>query len=293
MDSAWAIADWRSRSVPEAAARFARTVVAQAEPPSVTRAKALLFACSRLGAFGAAVGLELSPEVLLHPSVVERFIVSGTASMSAPTRRTVRTNLRHVAARVAPVRAPSPVGLPRERIKAPYTDAEIAAYLRLADTQRSEARRHRAVGLVALGAGAGLMGADLRAVRGSDIAVRPGGMIVRVGGRRPRMVPIRPRFQDRLLSVAVFFGDEVVIGGVELSRRNVTSPLIASLSGGADLPRLELGRLRSTWLAACAQAIGLKAFMTAAGVVCTQRLGDLMDHVPEVAEPDTIALLGS
>lgn len=285
-----AIGRWRPRGVSEEAAGFARAVVARAVPDRPARAKALLFACSRLGAFGVSIGLECSPEVLLHPSVIERFIVAGTSSMSAPTRRTVRTNLRHVAARVGPA-LPVPLALPRERVKTAYSEADIAAYLALADAQPTPARRMRAVGLIGLGAGAGLTGADLRAVRGLDIVQRSGGMVVAVCGRRPRVVPVRSRFHERLAQVADYFGENLVVGGIDPTRRNVTTPLIASLSGGADLARLELGRLRSTWLTACAQAIGLRAFMDAAGVACTQRLGDLVAGLPAVAEPDAVALL--
>lgn len=274
------------------AAAFARAVVAVAAPGDPARAKALLFATSRLAAFGERVGLELTPEVLLSAAVIERFIVSTTASMSAPTRRTVRTNLRHVAARVAPVRHPPPVGLPRERVKAPYSDAQIDAYLALADTQPTDYRRHRAVGLVCLGAGAGLTGSDLRSVRGVDIVARGGGVVVEVRGRRPRVVPMLARFHGRLHEVSAFFGEGLVVGGVDPLRRNVTTPLIASLAGGADLPRLELGRLRSTWLVACAQAIGLRAFMEAAGVVCTQRLGDLVATLEAPEEAEVVRLLG-
>jgi integrase len=285
------IAAWSSRRISGESAAFARAVVGAASPHSCERAKALLFATSRLAAFGERVGLELRPEVLLHSSVIERFIVADATCMSVPTRRTVRTNLRHVAARVAPARGPASVALPRERAKAPYTEAEIAGFLALADTQPTEYRRMRAVGLIALGAGAGLMGADLRTVRGTDIAARPGGMIVTVSGRRARTVPVRPVFHQRLVTVAGFFGDTLVVGGVDLARRNVTTPLIASLSGGGGLPRLEIARLRSTWLGACAQTIGLKAFMCAAGLVCTQRLGDLVSHLPDVEEAEAITLL--
>jgi hypothetical protein len=82
------------------------------------------------------------------------------------------------------------------------------------------------------------------------------------------------------------------VGGVDLARRNVTTPLIASLSGGADLPRLELGRLRSTWLSSVAEAIGLRAFMDAAGIACSQRLGDIVADLPAVNEQMAVTLLG-
>ena len=52
----------------------------------------------------------------------------------------------------------------------------------------------RAAGLVCLGAGAGLIRADLRAVRGTDIICRSGGVIVAVRGSRPRAVPVLARY---------------------------------------------------------------------------------------------------
>ena len=136
------IASYRPRHLPEAAGVFARAAVAAADPPSATRAKALLWSCARLGAFGISVGLHAEPAVLLHPSVIERFVIVGAGRMSGPTRRTLRTNLRHVAARVAP-RSPAPVALSRERAKASYTTSEIAAWLALADSQPTVARRLR------------------------------------------------------------------------------------------------------------------------------------------------------
>lgn len=65
-------------TVDEDTACFARSVVSAARPPNVARAKALLFATSRLATFGEQAGLELSFEVLLHPSVIERFCSIGS-----------------------------------------------------------------------------------------------------------------------------------------------------------------------------------------------------------------------
>ncbi len=56
----------------------------------------------------------------------------------------------------------------------------------------------------------------------------------------------------------------------------MTTPLIRALAGGTGLPRLDTSRLRATWLADCAALIGLAAFMHAAGITCSQRLGDLL-----------------
>ena len=73
----------------------------------------------------------------------------------------------------------------------------------------------------------------------------------------------------------------------------MTNPLLRSLSGGIDLPRLETPRLRSSYLVAMAEAIGLAAFMDAAGVTCTQRLGDLVAHLCVPPEAVAVVLLGA
>ncbi len=127
----------------------------------------------------------LDPQVVFHPSVIERFARSAPG-LPGVTRRTLRTSQRFIARRVVPQLHPADVPLPRERSKAPYTAAEIDGFLTLADAQPTRERRMRASGLICLGAGAGLIRADLREVRGSDVLRRAGGVIVQVAGRRNR-----------------------------------------------------------------------------------------------------------
>jgi hypothetical protein len=274
---------------PEAAV-FARMVVTRAAPENSARAKAWLFAAGRVASFAVSVGLELRPEVVLSASVIERFVLQMGPQVPVSTRRTVRSALRTLSRRITP--GPRPVWLSRDRVKRPYTAGEIAGYLRLGDTQPTVDRRMRASGLICLGAGAGLIGVDLRAVTGRHVIARSGGLIVEVTARHARSVPVLAAYHDRLREVAGFFEDRFIVGGVDLARRNVTTPLISSLSGGSDLPRLELGRLRSTWLAAVAEAIGLRALMDAAGIACSQRLGDIIAELPPLEENQAVALLG-
>ena len=134
----------------------------------------------------------------------------------------MRTNLRFIARRVVPALAPVDMPLPRERAKAPYSRAEIAGYLALAGAQPALSRRMRAAGLVCLGAGAGLTGADLRTVRGTDVICRSGGVVAEVRGARPRAVPVLARYHQRLLAAAAFAGSGLVTGGP--TRRARMSP---------------------------------------------------------------------
>jgi hypothetical protein len=245
------IAAWRPSSVPPGAARFARTVVTAAAPDGRQRAKNLLWAAGKLAGYGIGLGLDPVPEVLLHPSVIERFTAHGPG-LSGPARRTLRTNLRFLARAVVPALCPADAPLPRERAKAPYSPSEISGYLALAGAQPTIARRMRAAGLFCLGAGAGVIRADLRQVRGTDICCRSGGVIVTVRGRRPRVVPVLARYHGPLLASAQFAGSQLITGGTDPGRRNVTTPLIAALAGGTGLPRLDTSRLRATWLAEAA-----------------------------------------
>jgi integrase len=285
------IARWRPSSVSPRAAGFARAVVGQVAPGGPERAKNLLWAAGRLADWAAGLGLELVPEVLLHPSVIERF-TAHAPGLSGPARRTLRTNLRFLARAVVPALAPADLPLPRERAKKPYTPAQIGGYLALAGAQPTMARRMRAAALVCLGAGAGLIRADLRHVRGTDITARSGGVIVTVRGARPRAVPVLARYHQPLLESARFAGQHLVTGGTDPARRNITTPLTAALAGGTGLPRLEGSRLRATWLAGTAALIGLPAFLHAAGIRCCQRLGDITAALDPGSEDQAVALLG-
>jgi integrase len=291
-DVAAYIGRWRPSSVSPRAAAFARHVITGAGPAGRERAKNLLWAAGKLADYGIGLGLEPVPEVLLHPSVAERF-TRCAPGLSPVARRTLRTNLRFTGRRVVPHLYPADLPLPRERAKQPYGPAQIDGYLALADAQPARERRMRAAGLVCLGAGAGLIRGDLRDVRGTDVACRAGGVIVSVRGARPRTVPVLSRYHSRLLAAARFAGSGLVCGGIDPGRRNLTNPLIRALDGGTGLPRLDTSRLRATWLADCAELLGLATFMHAAGISCSQRLGDLVAGLEPAGEADAVRLLGA
>ena len=274
------------------AAAFAREVIAVTAPEGKERAKSLLQAAGKLADYAIGSGLEAVPEVLLHPSVAERF-TRCAPGLSDVARRTLRTNLRFIGRRVVPQLYPADLPLPRERSKQPYCAAEIDGYLALAGAQPTRERRMRAAGLVCLGAGAGLIRGDLRDVRGTGVACRGGGVIVQAGGQRARRVPVLARYHAPLLAAARSAGTALICGGADPGRRNITNPLIRALDGGTGLPRLDTSRLRATWLRDCAELLGLATFMHAAGITCSQRLGDLIAALEPAGEQAAVALLGA
>jgi integrase len=291
-DVAAYIGRWRPSSVSPQAAAFAREVVTAVAPGGRERAKNLLWAAGKLADYAASLGLELTPLVVLHPSTAERF-TRCAPGLSGVARRTLRTNLRFIGRRAVPQLYPADMPLPRERSKGPYSPAEIAGYLALADAQPTLARRMRAAGLVCPGAGAGLIRGDLREVRGSDVACRSGGVVVQVRGARPRAVPVLARYHAPLRAAARSAGDALITGGDDPGRRNLASPLTRSLDGGAGLPRLDTSRLRATWLRDCADLLGLATFMHAAGITCSERLGDLVAGLQPAAGAEAVRLLGA
>jgi integrase len=286
------IGRWRPSSVSPQAAVFARDVITKTGPQGRERAKNLLWAAGKLADYGLGLGLDPVPEVLLHPSAAERF-TRCAPGLSGVARRTLRTNLRFIGRRVVPQLYPADLPLPRERSKQPYGPAQVEGYLALADAQPTRERRMRAAGLICLGAGAGLIRGDLRDARGTDVICRSGGIVVQVRGSRPRTVPVLARYQDRLLAAARSAGNGLICGGAEPGRRNLTNPLIAALDGGTGLPRLDTSRLRATWLAECADLLGLATFMAAAGISCSQRLGDLVAGLAPAGEAGAVRLLGA
>ena len=132
-DVARAIRLYRAPSLPVETEVFARHVVTVAAPVGVARARTLCWSASRLAAFGLWSVSSVTDEVLLHPSVVERFISVGLADRRRRRRRTLRANLRFLGCRVVPRlwAAPAPP-LPRSYAKEPYTTREIDGYLALA-----------------------------------------------------------------------------------------------------------------------------------------------------------------
>jgi integrase len=291
-DVATYIGRWRPSSVSAQAAAFARDVIAPVAPEGRERAKNLLWAAGKLADYAIGLGLELTPGVVLHPSVAERF-TRCAPGLSGVARRTLRTNLRFIGRRVVPQLYPANVPLPRERSKQPYSPAQIDGYLALADAQPTAERRMRAAGLVCLGAGAGLIRGDLRDVRSTDVACRSGGVIVRVRGRRARVVPVLARYHAPLLAAARAASSGLICGGADPGRRNITNPLITALDGGGGLPRLDTSRLRATWLRDAAELLGLATFMHAAGISCSQRLGDLVAGLEPGSEAGAVRLLGA
>ena len=107
---------WRPSSVSAEAAALPDVVTTG--PAGRERAKNLLWAAGKLADYAIGLGLEPVPQVLLHPSVTERF-TRCAPGLSGAARRTLRTNLRFIGRRVVPHLYPADLPLPRSGPRRP------------------------------------------------------------------------------------------------------------------------------------------------------------------------------
>lgn len=248
------------------------------------RALQLLYAATHLAAWCDAGGIPVTATNSLRDPTIERFCAwaEHEARFSATTRSTIRARLRHLAAaNPVPGNRPAAPSLPRGRIRPPYTPAEAAGFLHLARNQRDPDRRRRLLGLLCAGLGAGCAPEDLRRLRGNDVEFDGGVTWVTIRGPRARRVPVLGLYAKELRWAAEHSGDRLLIGGRKSDRRSVTTALLHRIDGGGDLPPIEPGRLRSTWLATHLEnGVRLDVLMAAAGLTTPTTIVDLVRHLP-------------
>ena len=286
-------ARWKpAAGTPAEAAAFARTVVAGCGPLGRDRAKNLLWAaasCLLRHRARAGPGAERAAAPVGDRAVHRARAGPVRRRRGGRCARTCGSSPAQVVPHLDPADAP----LPRGRARKPYTARRSPASWRWpAPSPRRRGGRGRPA-LVCLGAGAGLIRSDLRNVRGTDIAARSGGVIVTVrGGRAPRAVPVLARYHAPLLEAAAFAGDSFLTGGAEPERGNITSPLTRSLAGGTGCRPGHLPAARHL-ARRVAQLLGLPVFMHAAGITCSQRLGDIIAGLDRAGDEEhAVTLLG-
>jgi len=270
--------------------------VRAAQPGHRRRALQLLHAATHLAAWARAEHIPVRADTALRDSTIERFcaLAENDGRFSKTTRATIRSHLRYLArAQAIPGNAPQPPELPRARVKAPYSDLEVAGYFALARAQSKEMRRSRLVALLCSGLGAGCGPADLRYLRGSDVRTCDDGAVeVELRGPRPRTVVVLDRYSEELAALAAAAGPQLLIGGVKPERRAVTGGVLSRVEGGRDLAPLESSRLRSTWLVHHLRAgTRIDVLMVAAGLRSANSLVDLLPLVGEVPSEQVRSLL--
>lgn len=262
----------------------------------VTAARRLARALALLAAHVKASGGTLSVRETLDPRTINQFHEAETARRRAEakslapqarakaetrvesTMATLRSCLRRIGEALNPSAPWEPAPLRASRhVKMPYTPEEIGRIE--AQIPRMVAGRARcAEALLVLGLGAGLDGRWVAKVITDDIVPLPGGGYgVVVAGR---IVPVLAAYEARLEALlAQCAPGEFLIGG-DARHADAANEAVTRLSLDRRGPKLDLTRLRSTWLVHhLTVGTRLPELMEAAGLQTLTVLGDLVEVV--------------
>lgn len=219
---------------------------------------------------------------------IERYIAVGMPDATGSTRATRRSILRRMALKLPPdlrdVPDRDPIGY--RRIPPPYAPPEVAGYVRCVGAQPTPGRRRSLAAILHLGLGCGLDTRDLGWVRGTDIVRDGRGVHVTVtGGQRPRTVTALAAYESRIHALADGDANRLLIGGRPGPRKNVTSQPLSRMLIDETLPKLVVGRLRSTWLLGhLNRRTPLPLLMQQAGLKTVRPLEDLLAYADPIDE---------
>ena len=266
----------RSRLPTEQWARIepgVRAAVEAATPTSVYAARDLLNVVVQLASWADTTGQSTKSEVLFHPDVIDRFVTEGCAHLAEGTRLNYRRNLRDVGAAVlgASLYPPRPLPLVREDISEPYTEKELSALLAWCRGLPTAHMRENALGIIALGRGAGLSHQEMARLVGTDVAVDADGVVVSVLGRNPRNVPVLGSWGPLVAARAADVEERPFLlpERTRIVRHHLSNFILKCPRG--DAPRLDTRRLRASWIVEhLGRGTHLAALAEAAGVTPAQ-----------------------
>ncbi|MFE0643886.1 hypothetical protein ACFW2Y_20070 [Streptomyces sp. NPDC058877] len=278
-------------------ASLVRSVVAAAVTAVPYDVERLLHVVGRLALWAEAAGIERSADAWLRNEVIDAFVLSRAGDIEASSVRTYRTWLLRVRDALAwsergeapPVRMHADAS-PHQ----PYTAAELAG-LRHWATHLPRQQRTDALALLGLGAGLGLMPKEVAASRGTDL-------------RRPRRDgPLLHKGVERLVPLVARAAWDPVLGeladragGGYLFRPRRTVEYSKNLIGSwsllhrppQDLPAVQVGRLRATWIVELMRAhIDHHLIAQAAGLASAASLARWQHLVPPVDDATAARLL--
>jgi hypothetical protein len=228
---------------------FVSTSVEQATPHTVTTAMTLMTIVTQLVVWTDRLGLPVEASVVFHPGTIDRFAVEGCAHLRPGTQQNYRTWLRDVGQVLCPdLYPPRQLVLPRSDPLVPYSPSDVTALLAWSRGLPSERYRHNSSVLLAFGFGAGLTSQEISRLVGTDVTIDDDGVMVTVIGPKARRVPVLERFEHQVESLA----SEAGSGPIFLpERRGITKrqiPNFIARCPRGDGPRLNMNRLRATWI---------------------------------------------
>ena len=236
---------------------------------------------SALIAWAASVNRDLGWKSLMSHKLIDDYArvekkQGDTASLSQRYRR-----LKCLASKLNPSSdAPPPVApVGHKAVSDPYTAAEMAAIVRIAETQESESIARQFAFIIGVCRGAGAATTELRELHGRDIDDRGNsGVFITLGqGVRRRTIPVRRDWEHHVrIGIAGIAPNQLALGTLR-NRKNIAGEILGrSIALGKNAPHVEAGRLRTTWIAELmSEAIPVQVILHAAGLQGARTLTDL------------------
>lgn len=244
----------------------------------------------------------ITPADLLTPGLIDAWVATLTCPESS--KATQRTTVRRAIASLTD--DPGARKIAHQPIAPPYTPDECEKLRTLADHQPTPIGRKNLSLVVALAAGAGLDGRDMRLLRRNHIhhETLPDGtrvLVVDVPEPRPRTTIVRGFFAASV-EAALAIHDrlskdpQALLLGEKENRTNVTTPAInravTAISG--QKTDIDVARLRSAWLVSLMGApVPLAVLLAAAGLQSARPIADLLPHCPPVPRETALEVLAS
>jgi len=200
-----------------------------------------LRALVRLMIYINSLGQDLEVSFVLRADVLAAF-AKATKLTRNDLGRLVRLSKEHS---LTPSDA-MPIGTPRLSYSTPYSDDEIAALLRAAESLGTENRRLTATAVLLLGAGCGIVRQPASFVTADSIHLHDDELFVATEGRCAR---VRSEFVELLLDLKATRPTGNLRGGLSADR--VAEKSREWLSSMPGVPTLFVDRLRATYI--CSQ----------------------------------------
>ncbi|WP_344015203.1 hypothetical protein [Streptomyces thermospinosisporus] len=279
-----------------------RRVVRLADPLLPYKARELLTALTQLALFCDGEGLPAKAEVWLSREAIERFIAVGCPQVGESTRGNYRTRLLRLREIVlgSECRTGKPAKLSASVANSPCSRTELADLWGWASGQPTEELRWGCKTLMALGLGVGLDSPEVIPLRVHDVRRTSGGkgpVVVATRGTRKREILCRRPWENVLAAAA----DRIDTTGTARylfrpncgSRgTNTVTNFLARTQPSPNVPRLVMGRLRSTWLAELfEERLPITVIVAAAGVDTLHGLSRILPHLRSVSADEAARLL--
>jgi hypothetical protein len=233
--------------------------------------------------------LPLVIESVFTRDTIDAFYVGGMTAHKHATRNDYRSRLHGLAPKVNPTLvAPTVFATDGyQHVRPGYTETEEAMIRRVALRQRRPLTRRQVCAVVGFGAGAGLDGKDLRSLRAQDVTVSDDGIEVQVTGPRPRVTVVRHDYEQLVLIGIETLHPASLVLGRDIDRKSITSNILGRADVFDDAPKIEVSRLRSTWLMSLMRrSVPIQVILDAAGLQTARSLTDLVPHLAPLEPGD-------